>query len=278
MPNLRPAEQRVAAAVLADPARAAESSITVLARECRTSETTVLRFCRAVGLPGYPDLRLALARAAQFEEGDEVTTVAVNAQITAGDPLGDVVAKVAHAAGRSVNDTASTLDLAALEAAVDTVASAGRIGIYGVGPSALAGADLQQKLHSIGRACFFWSDPHVALTSSAVLTEGDVAIGVSHTGTTVDTIDVLGRARGRGVHTIAITNHERSPIADAADVVLVTAARDTTFLAGGMASRVAQLVLIECLFAAVAQRSFETAVSALEHAGDAVATRHGRRA
>ena len=71
LPNLRPAEQRVAAAVLADPAGVSESSITALARQCETSETTVLRFCRAIGLAGYPDLRLALARAAQEQEGDQ---------------------------------------------------------------------------------------------------------------------------------------------------------------------------------------------------------------
>ena len=52
LPNLRPAEQRVAEAVLADPAGVSESSITALARQCETSETTVLRFCRAIGLAG----------------------------------------------------------------------------------------------------------------------------------------------------------------------------------------------------------------------------------
>lgn len=65
LPNLRPAEQRVAAAVLAEPALVSESSITAVARRCLTSETTVLRFCRAIGLAGYPELRIALARAAQ---------------------------------------------------------------------------------------------------------------------------------------------------------------------------------------------------------------------
>src|SRR6478609_3259709 len=68
MPSLRPAEQRVAEAVLSDPAGVSESSITTVARRCETSETTVLRFCRAIGLNGYPELRIALARAAQWEE------------------------------------------------------------------------------------------------------------------------------------------------------------------------------------------------------------------
>ena len=67
-----------------------------------------------------------------------------------------------------------------------------RIDIYGIGASALVGHDLHQKLHRIGRISFVWSDAHLALTSAAVLGRDDVAIGISHTGTTIDTIDALG--------------------------------------------------------------------------------------
>src|SRR5712675_2072672 len=60
LPNLAPVERRVAQAVLDDPSGAARRSISELSRSCGTSATTVVRFCRAVGLRGYPELRLAL--------------------------------------------------------------------------------------------------------------------------------------------------------------------------------------------------------------------------
>ena len=63
LPNLAPVERRVAQAVLDDPQGVAWRSISELARACGTSATSVVRFCRAVGLRGYPDLRLALAGA-----------------------------------------------------------------------------------------------------------------------------------------------------------------------------------------------------------------------
>src|SRR5688500_8368620 len=61
LPSLTPAEERVAAQVLADARRASDLTITELAQEAKTSETTVLRFCKRLGLKGYPQLRLALA-------------------------------------------------------------------------------------------------------------------------------------------------------------------------------------------------------------------------
>ena len=57
-PSLTPAEERVAEVVLADARRSAGLTISGLATAARTSETTVLRFCRRLGLPGYPQLRL----------------------------------------------------------------------------------------------------------------------------------------------------------------------------------------------------------------------------
>ena len=85
-------------------------------------------------------------------------------------------------------------------------------------------SDFQQKMHRIGRTSYAWSDAHIMLTSAAVLESADVAVGISHTGSTVETIDALSVARRRGATTVALTNFPRSPIADAADLVLTTAA------------------------------------------------------
>jgi len=61
LPSLSPAEQRVARLVIADPADAARRTITELATAAGTSEATVIRFCRSVGMEGYPQLRIRLA-------------------------------------------------------------------------------------------------------------------------------------------------------------------------------------------------------------------------
>jgi DNA-binding MurR/RpiR family transcriptional regulator len=63
LPGLARAEQRVAQVVLNSPATVAHRSITEVADSAGTSETTVTRFCKAIGVGGYPELRLALAAA-----------------------------------------------------------------------------------------------------------------------------------------------------------------------------------------------------------------------
>ena len=54
--------RRLALHVLDNPAAVIDKPIGVLAREVGVSEPTVNRFCTALGLKGYPDFKLQLAR------------------------------------------------------------------------------------------------------------------------------------------------------------------------------------------------------------------------
>ena len=273
LPSLAPAEQRVARRVLDDPAAVAASTISALAADCDTSETTVVRFCRALGISGYPALRMALAtELGRAERTGRVESV--SGDIGPGDDLDEVVQKIAFADARAVEDTAQQLDLEALHRVIESIVGARRVDIYGVGASAFVAFDLQQKLHRIGHTAFAWNDPHVALTSAALLGPDDVAFGISHTGATQDTVDALAQARANGATTVAVTNFPRSPLASIADEVLTTAARETTFRSGATASRLAQLTVIDCVFVGVAQRTFDSTQKALALTHEAV---QGRR-
>lgn len=267
LPGLARAEQRVANIVLADPASIARRSITEVAEAAGTSETTVTRFCKAIGVGGYPDLRIALAAdTARTSTRDRE----LGSDIAPDDDLAQIIEKVGYADAKAVEETAGQLDATILERLVDDVATARRIDVYGVGASAFVALDLQQKLHRIGLTSFAWADTHNALTSAAVLREGDVAIGISHTGATTETVEALREARRRGATTAALTNFARSPITEVADHVLTTAVRETTYRSGAMASRIGQLTVIDCLFIGVAQRHLDQAKAALEATYEAV--------
>src|SRR5947209_17395847 len=117
-----------------------------------------------------------------------------------------------------MNDTASLLDLTEVERAADAIARADRVDIYGASGSALVGAEMQFCLHRIGVAAWAWTDVHNGLASSALLQPGDVALGVSHSGQTRETIEMIAEAGTHGATTIALTSFPRSPLADVADI------------------------------------------------------------
>ncbi|MGX7825752.1 MurR/RpiR family transcriptional regulator [Actinokineospora sp. 24-640] len=281
LPGLARAEQRVAKVVLDNPSTVARRSITEVAEAAGTSETTVTRFCKAIGVGGYPELRIALA--ADTARTEMRVDRDLGGEIDPADDLKTVVGKVTFADARAVEETAAQLDIEVLAQVVAAISTARRVDVYGVGASAFVAADLQQKLHRIGRTSFAWSDTHIMLTSAAVLTGEDVAVAISHTGATTDTVEALRVARAHGATTVSLTNYPTSPIAEVSDHVLTTAARETTFRSGATASRIAQLTVVDCLFIGIAQHHIDHSITALNATRDAVSahrleTRHdGRR-
>jgi DNA-binding MurR/RpiR family transcriptional regulator len=271
LPALAPAEQRVGEIIVADPGAAARLTITDLAAAAKTSETTVIRFCRSVGVGGYPALRLLVA--AWTGRNEAMDTPRMAPEIDPGDDLASVVTRIGQSATSAVRETSDGLDLAALEHAVVAIAGARRIDSYGVGASGLVADDLQRKLHRIGLSTWAWPDPHMALTSAANLGPDDVVVAISHSGRTIDTLDAVAEARRRGAIAIAITNFARSPLATEADIVLTTVSDETAFRSGAMASRIAALVVVDCLFVGVATRRWSSATEAILRTNQAISSR-----
>jgi DNA-binding MurR/RpiR family transcriptional regulator len=273
--SLAPAEQRVGRIILSRPATAAHLTITDLAGMAETSQTTVIRFCRSIGIGSYSHLKIALATAAG--RAGATAPPRLSPDVNPDDDMASMIAKIAAADIQAITDTVANLDPKVLEMAVDAVDKAHRVDVYGAAASGTVALDLQSKLHRIGLIAFAFSDPHLAIPSAANLIPGDVAIAISHSGTTTDTVDALSQAKGAGATTVAITNRLRSRIVSVADIVLHTSVShtsETALRSGAMASRMAELIIVDCLFIGVAQRRYEETLAALVRTRDAVRSRH----
>ncbi|GLZ76077.1 RpiR family transcriptional regulator [Actinorhabdospora filicis] len=273
LPSLPKAEQRVATTILGDPAALATYTITDLAAAAHTSEATVIRFCRSIGLTGHRQLRLRAAEAVARRPTAPDPEV-VGGDIPADADMPRIIATIGFHDARAVADTVEQLDADVCTKVVDALASAGRIDVFGVGASGFVAADFHQKLHRIGRTANVWTDVHAALTGAALLGPGDVAFGITHSGETTDIVDVLRLARERGVTAVALTNFPRSAVASVVDHVLTTAAGETTYRSGATASRIAQLTVIDCLFVGLAARGRDHTAGLLAATAGAV---RGRR-
>jgi DNA-binding MurR/RpiR family transcriptional regulator len=230
----------------------------------------VTRFCRALGFDGYADLRLAIAAETGRAGRLAGWTVDIGREIQPNDPLDRVLGQIMAADTRAMHDTAALLDLGEVARAAEAIATARRVDIYGASGSALVGAEMQFSLHRIGVPAWAWTDIHNGLASAALLRPGDVALGVSHSGQTRETIEMLAEAGASGATTVALTSFPRSPLAELADVVLVTASQATTFRPDALSARHPQLVVLDLLYIAVAQRTHDRAHAAFQRTARAV--------
>lgn len=256
--SLSHSEVAVATFVLATPADAIRLGIKVVAERAGVSTATVLRFCRTLGFAGYKDFKIALA----LETGR--SPVVLSEEVRADDTPMQIARKVLRADMQAIAHTLELLDEAALNKAVRALHAARRIEIYGVGSSGPIAADAYYRFLRIGLRVAVVTDSHMQAVSAALLEPGDVALVISHTGRTKETLETARKARERGATVIALTSFLRAPIREVANIVLVTATAETAFRVEAMASRIAHLSVIDVLYVALATRSLETALANLE--------------
>lgn len=270
-------ELAIANCILRDPVHVSRMNISKLAEHSDTSVASVVRFSKTIGYKGFPEFRMALVGEVSRMGQVGIASSELDSGITVADSPAEIIRKIAAADALAIQATAQRLDVVSFQAAVEAWAKAKTIGLFGVASGGFVAQDLQLKLNRQGKNAIAWGDIHNALTSLSLLGPGDALVAISHSGTTVDTVDVMQEFKNRGVTIILITNALRSPATAVADIVLFTSARETTFRSGATASRIAQLTVVDCLCVALAQRNWSGTRAALDESRAAVGSRSGRK-
>ena len=241
----KPAEKAVAAYVLSHPEQVMNMSVSEAARDIEVGESTVIRFCRALGYKGYQEFKLRLAQ-------DLVEPVEfIHENISFADNSIELAQKVFQTNIKAVEDTSRVLDPEMIEVAARALAGARKVDIYGVGYSSFTALDAKLKLARLGLIADAYGDAHLQAMAAASLAKGDVAVGISHSGSTRDVVDALNAARKCGAITISITNFSPSPITRISDLVLLTASPESPLGGEVLTSRIAQLCVIDVLVVAL---------------------------
>lgn len=239
------AEKKVARVVLASPYRILRKSIGLLAGEAGVSEPSVIRFCRALNCKGFQDFKLQLAQ--DLATGAHFSETSLSSDETAPD----LIAKVIDSGISSLIKVRDSLPPDAVQIAVELLAGADRIEIYGLGGSGIVAQDAQHKFFRLGVPVIAYSDPSVHSVSASLLGPGCVIVAISQGGATQDIIASAELGLAAGAKVVAITAAD-SPLARLASVCLpMNSLEDEDFYAP-IKSRMAHLAIVDVLAVGVA--------------------------
>lgn len=248
LPSLKDAERKLAQYILRYPHKVIYSSVQEVARHAGGSEASLVRLCQRAGWKGFQEFKVVLA-------ADTATPEDVISQnLAKGDQEEDIVNKVTHCTLQGLRNSKKVLNIRSLKRAVDYMCKARHVEFYGVGMSGLTAMDAKNRFYRIGISCEASTDPHFQKMSAARLSQRDLAFGISYSGCSKETLEVLALARKRGAKVIALTNVGQSPISKLAHVVLLTSVRESPLATGSLESKIAQLHIINILYTAVAMR------------------------
>jgi DNA-binding MurR/RpiR family transcriptional regulator len=176
---------------------------------------------------------------------------------------------------KALREATSAMDFAVITEVSRRIALSSHVDIYGVVGSAMLADELQGRLYRIGVPAYAWSEVHSGLTSAAIQDSDTVAIGISTTGRTDETIEMLAEAGRAGAFTVAITNDPTSPLAELADRKIVTSIYDQFRQPDDLSAKHGQLLVLDLLYLLVAQENFDRSSAKL--AASALAVSSHRR-
>ncbi len=267
LPALSPSEKRVAEWVLAHPREATDATLAHIAGECKTSEPTVLRFCRRLGLGGFRELGIRLA------ESLSAPGSYVHRDVNPDDSASDAVMKVMDASIQSLAEMRSQLSSMPVDETTRAMAAARQIAFAGLGASGHVARDACHKFFRLGIPCASLTDTPMILQFAAIAEPDDVLVLLSHTGRWQEFAQAAGIARKRGATVVAITNPE-SALADAASILFPCRVVEDTNVFTPMSSRLGQLALLDAILVALALARGSSATERLKLSKDALMSSH----
>lgn len=242
--------------ILSDVDHPAGLPIRELSDATQTSVSTILRLSKKLGYDGYRSFQQALIY--------ELAIRRRNAHASMGDvkPTDTTLAtinKITNKSIKALDTTAQIIDPSAIEACVDRIDSASSVNLFGIGASLLVAKDLQLKLLRAAVPCNCCDDWQLQLLYAKNMTPDDLAIAISYPGMSREVITCAKHAKETGATVVAITSMGvDTPLLKYTDIVLGVAASEHGIRAGAMASRIAQLNVVDILFSAYSNKHYET--------------------
>jgi len=262
LPSLNPTEQQIGEYILEDPERVLSSSVSDMHRGSGASVGSIVGFCHTLGTKGFASFKINLAR--ELAQG----AFSGSAKSLDGESHASLFESVFHRHAQSLRETLLLNSEETLERASRTLELARKIEFFSIGMSYPVAFTACNKLRLIGIPATTQSDSHLQLIAATQLRKGDVAFGISCSGSTQETVQCLQTAKENKATTISLTNCMRSPIVEHSDLVLYATPSEIRYFQAPLASRITQLALVDALFVAIAQRRKNKTSIHLQRAGE----------
>lgn len=267
--RLTTSEKKLANFVVANGPKAQKMSISELAEECGVAEATVSRFCRRLEYPGFGAFKLALAGGSGRSAPSPL-----NGEIRSEDSVTEMCRKLAGADIEAITETQELIRSEDIRTVADAILDADKVICMGQGGSMLMAQETAHLFSTAFSGFFPVNDSHMQAITVSQLTERDMILYFSYSGSTKELLDLLRIARARGVKSLLITRYPNSPGAALADLVLQCGSIEGPLQLGSVAARIAQLYLVDVLFSEVCRRDLEGCRQRRERVADALAEKH----
>lgn len=263
-PSLFTAEKKVADYILAYGEDVTKYTITELAEKSGVSDATVVRFCQKIGYKGFYQMKIALAQDVVHPMSSFNPTISYNT-------IAESVQQIFRLTINNLQETAFSIHSGDIEQCVQFINTCQTLYIFAAGNSCPIAADAAYKFTKIGIRVMNSNAPEMQMSSAHLITEQDVALGISHSGSSKLVLACMEIAKEQKAKTICITNFITSPIGKISDYHLTTNAHDTVFHDDSVITRICEMAVIDTLFFLLADLRIHDSLERFKRTEEALA-------
>lgn len=240
--SLYDAEKRVADYVINNQQQIIYMTVAELSAASGASEATIVRFCKKCDFKGFHHLKMQMAKGML---DNEVKDISNDLDI---HNIPQSIQNILSNKVEEMKETLSRIDADELKIILELIKSSKTVLFAAVGNTIPVALDGAYKFNQIGIASIanpIW-ETQIAFTYN--LTEKDTVIAISDSGSSKRILTLVDAAKEKGASTICITNHVKSPLANATDFQIYTANREKLFFSEFKFTRIPAMIVIETLF------------------------------
>lgn len=237
--TLPPAEKKVADFILSNPDEAAHMVINEIAHCAGVSVPSVTRLARKLGYNGFMDFRVSLASGTSSIKRDNITPISS----TDSDEM--LMQKLMIGHMTSIESTLKVIDYGKISELAELVLKCNRIVWFSVGSCVQLAKNISDTFCRMGIDSIVISDRSIMRSYAARLGQNDLAIAVTRSGKTQNTLECVRIAKENGAFTALITNLINSPGEQYSDFFICASRQDELYRICGYETGTAICALLE---------------------------------
>lgn len=255
--NMSNNEKIVANYVLKADENIEKDTVRTVAEKTYTSPSTIIRLCHKLGFTGFSDFKNKFLNEVKYFNL-QFQNVDVNFPFRREDTAREVMSKITDLYIETIKDTEKVVDMRTLLRCRKICSESEEIHIFSYGTYLNQAYSFKEKMMKIGKKVMISSNLNYQLYEAEIMQAGDIAIIISYSGETNNSLLIAKQCRKNNIPTIAITSIGENDLTKICDETLYISTKESLYKnIGDYSIHLSVSYVLDVLYSLIFQNDFE---------------------
>ncbi|WP_025730749.1 MurR/RpiR family transcriptional regulator [Atopobacter phocae] len=257
-------EKKIADYFVNDDGTLANQTLEQISEYIKVSKSSIFQFVKKLGYNGFQSFKIDIAKHSDYEPSfEEMKFISGFDTLSPNDSNQTIATKVLQANIYSLSNSLNFLTHEKLDNVLQIINSSETLHFFGQGGSSIVAYDSFHKFIRTKYRCNYIADYHMQLSFATKLNEKDCVFIFSHSGQTIESINLAQLVKKSSAQLIVFTGNNRSELLKYSDESIIILTEETIFRTESLISRISYLTAVDILYMIVMFKDYEENINSL---------------